>query len=186
MAIADSRYSVCINFDQSNFYTENWMLIVNAKQNMLSCISQISYFVRKNRPDHNWYIYPNYCQWLPWALILKLNTSKTLSRILFTGEPFSVRTSAPEVVTPGNFQYELNEKSNTISLSYDPVVCASSYKIYQILDNEQESVYQETNLNLVSIDSPEPCSDFRWILNQFCSVFTIQIDGTALRSFLYH
>ena len=39
---------------------------------MLSCISQISYFVRKNRPEHNWYIYPNYCQWLPWALILKL------------------------------------------------------------------------------------------------------------------
>jgi len=94
----------------------------------------------------------------PYSLEISANTNgKEL-----TGEPFSVRTSAPEVVTPGNFQYELNEKSNTISLSYDPVVCASSYKIYQILDNEQESVYQETNLNLVSIDSPEPCSDFRF------------------------
>jgi len=89
-----------------------------------------------------------------------LEISATTNGKELTGESLSVKTSAPELVAPGNFQYELNEKSNTISLSYDPVVCAGSYKIYQILDNDEESVYQETSDNLVTIDSPEPCSDF--------------------------
>ena len=90
-----------------------------------------------------------------------LKISASTGDNVLPGETITVRTVAPHPAAPENLNYELNDKANAIKLSYDPVVCATGYKIYQILEGDQTEVVTETNDNIVSLDSPPPCSDFR-------------------------
>jgi len=72
------------------------------------------------------------------------------------------RTSAPEAVAPTNFQEEVLHKTNQIKVAFDPVTCAESYRVYQILEDGEASLYKETKDSVVTIDNAEPCSDFRF------------------------
>ena len=67
----------------------------------------------------------------------------------------SFRTEAPEAVQPDNFS--LHE----MDLSFEPVQCATKYKVYEKLGAEPEEVIMEITGTSVSIDSPPACSDYR-------------------------
>ena len=71
-------------------------------------------------------------------------------------------TLAPEPAAPENFNLDLNDKNTGVSLSFAPVTCARSYRVYSLGPGEgEEELLRETSDTSVDIDSIEPCSDLR-------------------------
>lgn len=66
------------------------------------------------------------------------------------------RTQAPEAEEPANFSL------NQLDLSFEPVVCATKYKVYQKIGEDPEMVIKEIAGTSVSIASPPACSDHRY------------------------
>ena len=65
------------------------------------------------------------------------------------------RTEAPEAVQPDNFSL------HQLDLSFEPVQCATKYKVYEKVGDEPEELIKEIVGTSVSIDSPPACSDRR-------------------------
>lgn len=63
------------------------------------------------------------------------------------------RTEAPKAVQPDNFSL------HQLDLSFEPVQCATKYKVYEKVGDEPEELIKEIVGTSVSIDSPPACSD---------------------------
>jgi len=72
------------------------------------------------------------------------------------------QTLAPAPVAPENLSVSLNAETNKIDISYDPVSCATGYKIYQKLAGSEEELYKEIGENSISFESPAPCVEFSY------------------------
>jgi len=66
------------------------------------------------------------------------------------------RSEAPEIVEPASFSL------NQLDLSFEPVVCATKYKVYEKIGEEPEQMIKEIDGTSVSIASPPACSDHRY------------------------
>ena len=66
-------------------------------------------------------------------------------------------TNAPEPRTPENFNLDLNDKKSGVILSFDPVTCAASYRVYRAGEEEQLLETSDTSVDI----HDEPCSDLR-------------------------
>lgn len=75
-------------------------------------------------------------------------------------KPF--QTLAPAPVAPENLSVSLNAETNKIDISYDPVSCATGYKIYQTVAGSEEEMHKETEENSISFESPSPCVEFSY------------------------
>jgi len=71
-------------------------------------------------------------------------------------------TLAPAPIAPENFSVSLNADTNTIDISYDPVACATGYKVYQHLEDSEEVLFKETTDNSISFGGPPPCVQFSY------------------------
>lgn len=69
--------------------------------------------------------------------------------------PFTstIRTQAPAAVEPSNFSL------NKLDLSFEPVECATKYKVYEKTGEDTEKVIKEIAGTSVSLASPPSCSD---------------------------
>jgi len=72
------------------------------------------------------------------------------------------RTLAPAPIAPENLSVSLDAETNQIDISYEPVACATGYKVYQTLDDSEEELNQETSDNSLQFGSPEPCVKFSY------------------------
>ena len=69
-------------------------------------------------------------------------------------------TQSPAPATPENLVYHFHELTNTPSLTWEPITCATSYKIFR-LQSEEEILLDEIRDNKIDIADTTPCSDVR-------------------------
>eukprot|EP00092_Neocalanus_flemingeri_P105865 GFUD01135762.1.p1 GENE.GFUD01135762.1~~GFUD01135762.1.p1 ORF type:complete len:785 (-),score=164.61 GFUD01135762.1:1070-3424(-) len=77
-------------------------------------------------------------------------------------ETTTFETSAPAPTAPENLSVGLNAETNKIDISFEPVACATGYKVYKTIGDSEEEVLDETTDLSISFDSPEPCVQFSY------------------------
>ena len=81
-----------------------------------------------------------------------------------TGQTFSFRTSSPPARPPASVQLKMSEAGDKLEISWSLVQCASGYRIHQKLhhsDTETVWISQNDVQLYLSLDSPEPCVNYR-------------------------
>lgn len=80
------------------------------------------------------------------------------------GQTFSFQTSSPPAQPPTSVQLRMSESGDKLEISWSLVQCATGYRIHQKLDHsDTETVWiSQNDLQLyLSLDSPEPCVNYR-------------------------
>jgi len=76
-------------------------------------------------------------------------------------EEITMSTLSPEPSPPDNVSVSLNPDTDTIEVSFSPVVCASGYRIHRRLGQEEEmEMLLDTSETNTSLPAPEPCHTF--------------------------
>jgi len=81
----------------------------------------------------------------------------TSNDVELDAEPKSFQTHAPPASAPENATVGLNSDTNQIDISFNPVECATSYKVYQKLDDEELEMIEEITELSTSMPIPDAC-----------------------------
>jgi large repetitive protein len=84
-----------------------------------------------------------------------------------TGSSIDIVLSAQELVAPENLSYSITN-GNDLSLKWDVVPYATSYKVYQIIEGEAVLKRTVTGTNTTFLNMPE--GDFHFIINAYSTL----------------
>lgn len=80
----------------------------------------------------------------------------------YDAETSKFSTTAPAPSPPENLNVNLDMETGEANITFDPVECASSYKIYKKLDDSESEFLSETNAQEAVVTIPEPCVKFSY------------------------
>lgn len=84
----------------------------------------------------------------------------TSNDVELDAEPQSFSTPAPPASSPENATVGLNSDTNQIDISFNPVECATSYKVYRKLDDDELEMIQEITEVSTSLPIPDSCAAY--------------------------